>query len=247
MTDLRVKRLRSQLLEEIRAFRWNLRRLEALEFSNPAPERLIRELEEEIKSEETTINSLGFLETKPDRAVEMLGNSHRKIAARIPLLGYIERAQTQYTPWSLLESIQDLASAIIPDYRVIIASADEHNYVVEWNTKTKRLFLWLPRLHRLNALWHTNIGHELFHPALEPFFKEHRPSVAPAITVACKAWVEKQGQPTDDSNLFDKNRVDLVVAETLKIWERGLSEILCDFGCARLLGPAAVMALYSMA
>jgi hypothetical protein len=141
-----------------------------------------------------------------------------------------------------------LAEKIIPGYRVIIASVDKHNYVVEWYPKDKRLFLWLPRLHRLNALLHTNIGHELFHPALESFFKKYRPAVLPVISMSCKGFLEKQGVPTDETDLFfDETRIDMVVSETLKIWERGLSEVLCDFGCAQIFGPAAMTALLSMA
>ena len=170
MTVPSVERLLTQVGEEIRAFRQSLSRLEALDFSNSAPQALIRELRGEIDSEEQTLAMLECFADNPELAVKLIGSSHRNIAARIPFLGYIERAQTQNTPWSLIESVQDLAEAIIPGYQVIIASVDAHNYLVEWFPKTKRLFLWLPRLHRLNVLWHTNIGHELFHPAFEPFF-----------------------------------------------------------------------------
>ena len=247
MTVRRVERLLTQVREEIRAFRQNLSRLEALDFSNPAPLKLIDQLRDEIAKIELKLGYVKQFVVKPDRAVGMISSSHRQIAARIPFLGYIERAQTQHTPWSLIESIQDLASAIIPAYSVIIASVDAHNYLVEWSSETNRLFLWLPRLHRLNVLWHTNIGHELFHPALDPFFAEHLPTVAPSITKACKEFLGKHGVSTDDSDLVGQERLDQLVSKALDIWQRGLSEILCDFGCAIIFGPAAMMALLSMA
>jgi len=247
MTVPSVERLLTQVREEIRAFRQNLSRLEALDYSNPAPVKLIGALREEIDSEEQTLAQLEWFAHNPDLAVKLISSSHRNIAARIPFLGYIERAQTQHTPWSLIGSIQDLASAIIPGYSVIIASVDAHNYLVEWYSKTKRLFLWLPRLHRLNVLWHTNIGHELFHPALSKFFETHLPTVAPSIAKGCKEFLANQGISTDDSDLFAQHRLDRVVRKTLEIWNRGTEEILCDFGCATIFGPAAIMALLSMA
>lgn len=242
MTVPSVERLLTQVREEIRAFRQNLSRLEALDFSNSAPQTLIRELRGEIDSEEQTL-AIAMLECfvdHPDLAVQLIGSIHRNIAARILFLGHIERAQSQHTPWSLIESIQDLASAIIPGYSVIIASVNAHNYLVEWYPETKRLFLWLPRLHRLNVLLHTNIGHELFHPRIEPFFVEHLPTVAPRITKACKNLLV-------DPDSFAQDRLDQLVRETLQIWRRGLSEVLCDFGCATIFGPASIMALLSMA
>lgn len=247
MTVPSVERLLTQVREEIRVFQQNLSRLEALDFSNPAPLELIGQLREEIKSEKQTLNELECFADNPEQAALLIGSSHRNIAARIPFLGYIERAQTQNTPWSLIESVQDLAEAIIPGYQVIIASVDAHNYVVEWNTETKRLFLWLPRLHRLNVLWHTNIGHELFHPTIEPFFVEHLPTVAPRIIEACKKLPIDHGGSTPDADLFAQHRFDLLVRATLEIWKRGVAEILCDFGCATIFGPASIMALLSMA
>lgn len=247
MTVPGVDRLSSQVLEEIRAFQWNLSWLEALDFSNSAPEQLIHELRQEIENEQQTLESLHYFAHNPDRAVQIISSSHRNIAARIPFLGYIERAQTQHTPWSLIGSIQDLASAIIPGYSVIIASVDAHNYLVEWYPETKRLFLWLPRLHRLNVLWHTNIGHELFHPAIDLFCDEHLATVAPRIIEACKKLPGDHGPSTPDADLFAQQRLDLLVRETLDIWKRGVAEILCDFGCATIFGPASIMALLSMA
>lgn len=242
-----VERLRRQVLEEIRAFKQNLQRLEALDFSNPAPLDLIKELRKEIKTEEETIDTLKYFADSEDRARQLLANSHRKIAARIPFLGHIERAQTHHTPWSLVESVQDLAGAIIPEYRVIIASVDAHNYLVEWDPDDKRLFLWLPRLHRLNALWHTNIGHEIFHPALDQFFIKQLPTVAPQIATACRRLQDSLNVASPEPPLFAQRRLDHYVGETLAIWKRGLEELICDFGCASIFGPAAMMALLSMA
>lgn len=247
MTVPSVERLLTQVREEIRVFRQNLSRLEALDFSNPAPLKLIGQLRDEIKSEKRTLNELECFADNPELAVQLIRSNHCKIAARILFLGYIERAQTQNTPWSLVESVQDLAEAIIPGYQVIIASVDAHNYLVEWFPRTKRLFLWLPRLHRLNVLWHTNIGHELFHPAIEPFFAKHLPTVAPLIIKACRKMLGKHGPSKPDPDFLVRHRLDQVVRETLEIWKRGVAEILCDFGCATIFGPASIMALMSMA
>jgi hypothetical protein len=107
MMEMRVERLRNQILEEIRAFNWNLKRLESLDFSNPEPERLIQDLEKDVKAEQDILDLLGpFFDGRPGLAIDLLGNSHRKIAARIPFLGYIERAQTQHTPWSLSKAFK---------------------------------------------------------------------------------------------------------------------------------------------
>ena len=76
---------------------------------------------------------------------------------------------------------------------------------------------------------------------------QHLPTVAPAITDACRKLLGDHAASTPDVDLFAQRRLDLVVCETLEIWRRGVAEILCDLGCATVFGPAAIMAFLSMA
>ncbi|MGB2986955.1 MAG: hypothetical protein WBE26_13870 [Phycisphaerae bacterium] len=251
MTPLLTRRLYNQLLYEIESFKYQLRRLESYHYPTKVSLDLIGQLQTEIDDLATNAERIRDEYTDdPETVADLLANEHRRIAQTLlPLLGYIEHAQTRDVPWSFVQSIESLGAKIVPGRPVLTSVLNEHNYRILWYPNRKHLFLLLPRLHRLNVLWHTNVAHELFHAAIDEFFDAHIRDVTVRIVGACtdvlKNYDEYQGAPLFEKELGQR-RLDLLSKGCLIVWRRAMEELLCDLGCACVFGPAAMMALLSM-
>jgi hypothetical protein len=120
------------------------------------------------------------------------------------------------------------------------------NYMVSWSRSSDQpvVTIYLPKLHRANAFLHVLIGHELFHPAIEPFFPAEKAIITPKLREECKQLLAKlEGDP----ELFAQHRLDAILSHALEAWERGLTELMCDMGAASLFGPAALWTISGFA
>ena len=247
MQLLLYQRLENQLQQEITAFRHTLDLLRSNDYPTKNALNLLEQLQEDLKTiEQDSVEDLKTFAEEPDTLLDLLANQHRKVASLLQFVRYLEDARTRQVPWSLIESIENLGKKLIPGRNIITCITDEHNYRVEWfqDDDYPYVVLLLPRLHRLNTLWHANIGHELFHPAVGHFLKQHNSKVLDNIVHGCREFFKKQEEHVPA--LWEQRRLDVVSAECLLIWERAVEEILCDLAGAAVFGPAALMSLFSM-
>lgn len=241
------QRLANQLQQEITAFRHTLDRLRSNEYPTSNAQDLLEQLQGDLETiEQDAGEDLRIFAEEPDTLLDLLANQHRKVASLLQFVRYLEDARTRQVPWSLIESIENLGKRLSPGRKIITCITDEHNYRVEWfqDDEYPYVVLLLPRLHRLNTLWHANIGHELFHPAVGHFLNQQKPKVLRNILHGCREFFKVQEE--DVPALFEQHRFDVVSAECLLIWERAVEEILCDLAGAAVFGPAALMSLFSM-
>lgn len=160
-------------------------------------------------------------------------------------MDWLRGAQTQNVPWSFIPCIERLAHAIIPEHKLLTYCAHYYNYGISWS-QSERLapyqytVLSLPRLHRTNVLWHTLIGHELFHPRCAEFINKHNQNVLSEIA----------SQLRSSDELFkdlDEEGLDQFTKSIHIAWRRAMEELLCDMACAELFGPAAILSTMAFA
>ncbi len=249
MTDLLISRLASQLKYELRAFDGALQRLQSFSYPTGAAQQLIAELRDEAETQGKSIEQTkSDYREVPEELHELLAIEHRNIAVKTRLLRYIERAQTPEVPWSFVGSIERLADAIVPGRPVLTCCMDDYTYNIQPCPDHRHLILILPRLHRLNVLWHTTIGHEFFHPILKQFLEKRTTEVAWKIARACMERYTGE-HPNARTQLAgyssEPERLDTYIGRCQKLWRRATEELLCDLGCACLFGPASMMTLLS--
>ena len=225
---------------ELDRFESTLSRLEANQF----PSRVAKILIDDQKREANVANvSLTVIETDfdddPPGASARLSSEYRKLRQRRSILEILEKSRSDEVPWSLVPSIERLALDILPDRPILVTTTPDMNYMVSWSQSSHEpvVTIYLPKLHRSNAFLYVLIGHELFHPAIEPFILEEMRIISPKLHEVCrKTLAESEGEP----DLFSQQRVDALINFAMTAWERGLTESMCDMGAAAIFGPAAL-------
>lgn len=177
-------------------------------------------------------------EDDADGAAARLVSEYRKIVQRRRYLEVLDKARSDEVPWSLVPSLERLAQSILSGRGVLVTTTPDMNYMVSWSRQAGHpVTVYLPKLHRANAFLHVLVGHELFHPAVDSFFPDEKTIITPKLRNECKSLLAQLG---DEPDLFFQNRLDAVLNYALEMWERGLTELMCDMGAAAVFGPAAL-------
>ena len=246
MPNILFHQLLLSLTFELESFEGRLNQLRAGDYPTAAANSLIAQLIKDLEEQRKRIAQIVTdLASDPKGAFDRLSSEHRKFIYRLPSLASLENAQTRRVPWSLVPSIEALASTLLPGRLVITSSNEEFNYSINWSTgsgKPPYAFLFVPAIHRLDAFLHVLVGHELFHPTLDQFLDNEQLRVSAPFRAECENYLK--GQPPIPP-LFEKRRLDQMVENVREIWRRALEELICDLGCAAIFGPAAILAAVS--
>lgn len=238
-------RLQALVSSEVARFDKTLAKLRSAHF----PSNVARELIDDIRvtlseQQESICRIVEDFEHDPEGAFDRLKSEHRKMVGKLRFLDAIENARTDEVPWSIIPTIERLASRLMPKQRLLTTATAQFNYAIQWPigiAKGRPIQfpqLFLPKVHRANAFLHLLIGHELFHPLLEEFFVAQQPHVSPVLRDGCLQILKSLGVPDDD--LWGKQRLDQLIELAIQFWRRALEEVMCDLGCAAIFGPAAV-------
>ena len=246
MDKLSLLRLCHHVENEYLAFRSQLKKLEVLEYPTTACLDLISKVDkislEKLNNIREIIKGLHSIKVTSDLEdiKDEIKLSRRKLFEILTIfLGRIYGAQTQRVPWSLIPSIESLANVVIPDYISILFSENLDIYETRWYLRLpeefqdlkKYNFITLPRLHRLNILMHTLVGHD---PQSDKFINSHKNDIASHIT-------------TKIESLPSNERPDIVYDELTVVCSRAIEELLCDMACGELFGPAMFFAMRTYA
>lgn len=239
------KRLHLLLIFELERFEDRLQLLAARNFPSDAAPSLIKELLVEIDLQRKLVERLVLEFPKnPQGSFDRLQTEHLKLVLKLPYIKWLEDAQTDRVPWSLVPSIEVLVSALMPGRTLLTTSSHAFNYGIRWQPSGTGLrgfdILELPSMHRMNAFLHVLVGHELFHPIVHSFLVLERSSVYGRIKTECQKIL--LGGPHTHVAM-DPHRLDKIVEAVADMWTDGLKELMCDMGCAALFGPAAAFAL----
>ena len=240
-TDLHsFNRLAIHLSFALDAFIDELSRLRAADFPTATAFSFIDDLKAAAEQQRADVQViLGDFAFDPAGALARLKSEHRKAWARLGQLSALQNAQTRKVPWSLEPTIERLGKTLIPDSQLLACSVDRYSYEITWwkaksspggQSAPIRGMLFLPSLHRLNALLHVIIGHELFHPLHDEFLDAMQPDVVARLKNSL-------------ASLPVGGRLDQALERARTIWRRALEELICDMGAAALFGPAAVSAI----
>ncbi len=229
---------------EFEGFEARLGGLAAEDYPSDAAPELIKYLLRELTDQRNRVSSIERdFAVDPRGAFDRLRSEHRKLNLRFPFASHIRDAQTRHVPWSLVPSIEHLGEKLVPNRSLITSCFDKFNYSIHrGETKTDPDpfdILFIPSVHRLDAFLHVEIGHELFHLLVAPFLAKEQPRVLGWLRRDCEKFLTSRKPP-------DRSRLDEMTELTRNVWRRAVEEIICDFGCASLFGPAALMASVSL-
>lgn len=111
-----------------------------------------------------------------------------------------------------------------------------------------------PSLERKTILLHCLLGHEIGHLISQPFFtkdldRQFNINTREQIKSSVKAEIESMRLPTD--NLFtpviERDKTQFAIDTAIRVWKRGLEELLADIIGAMLFGPAVLFSTLEMA
>lgn len=183
----------------------------------------------------------------PKGAGDRLRSERRKLVVLLSYLPDLDAAQTRKVPWSLVPGIERLATELNPGRRLLIACVEERTYEIRYFQSPPPSsgihefdLLHIPARHRLNALWHVLVGHELFHPIAHGYLDSVQDPIVARLRIAATTLVGPSSGP-----LFHAKRLDQIVELLRYVWRRAMEELYCDLGCAALFGPAAVLSMMS--
>ncbi len=245
MDDSLFHQLRTLVTFEIHSFEKRLEQLRSSHYPSKVAVEFIDCLNDERKAQRSAIDQIvADHPHDPKGAGERLRSEHRRLVDKLSHLNSLKNAQTQEVPWSVVPSIERLASRLIPSNHLLTTCTPDLNYMIRWHQSPKSsiqrfLVLELPEIHKTNVFLHILVGHELFHPLLGDFFKKTGPSVVGRLRGPCEVLL-KEIAPTRQAQQDD--RLDTVVETARYIWQRALEEVMCDMGCAAVFGPAALFA-----
>lgn len=237
MTASIFAQLQLLLTFEISRFEGKLRSLAAGEYPTEVGPSLITQLLGDLAAQRADVEKIALqYATQPQLSFARLQTEHIKLVFRLSYVTALENAQTEQVPWSLVPSIERLATLLLPDRELLTTCIPVFNYQIRWSTSGEGInryhLLSMPAVHRINVFLHVLIGHELFHPVVHDFLVAERPRVYASI----KAKLNSLQIP-------GPRRVDEVVELIADIWRDGLKELMCDMGCVALFGPAALLAM----
>lgn len=175
-------------------------------------------------------------------------------------LEYVEDAVVRRTPWSLVRPFEELAESIHGHAAFLLRPIWSYNYTIYecvenlrgvvdrpgifesqeeidsfYSQFPQRLYITsFPRLERLNVLFHVLLGHEIAHPIADEWVQgEDEESLIGEIRRRLTTALKVPSDLFDYSSLPD---------EIYTIRTCALQELMCDYACVLLFGPAALFA-----
>jgi len=259
MSNSSLTRIQHQIRFELHSFRNELKKLSVPNYPSKTGNAIIEMLAGKLdKYEETLSKIMGDNEYEDENIVKQ---SHQKLITKIhnPLvkqdakfLNWLSKAQTKRVPWSFVHCAEELFQQIIPNHNLLIYCENQYNYGICWSeSKTLAPYpyyiLSLPGLHRTNILWHTLVGHEIFHPRCNEFIDKYNQKVLINIKNTVTANYRSISSNEDSSDLFSdsekKERIDNITNITHLAWRRAMEELLSDMACVEIFGPSAILAM----
>lgn len=261
MRNADLQRLYQQTKNELLAFRSELDKLSVPNYPTELGQIILCELRTKTENHENVLQKIITDVDEDEQDQNIINICKEKITTdvHIPLvskdikfLNWLYKAQTRRVPWSFVNCIEILGKQILPDKQILICCDDWYNYGICWANKTDvapypYFIISLPLLHRTNILWHSLIGHELFHPRCSEFINKYNKDTLIAITKEITSNINKYITVNNPEDLFTesekKDRIDKLAGIIHFAWKRGLEEILCDMACVEMFGPAALLAM----
>lgn len=115
MPNILFHQLLLSLTFELESFEGRLNQLRAGDYPTAAANSLIAQLIKDLEEQRKRIAQIVTdLASDPKGAFDRLSSEHRKFIYRLPSLASLENAQTRRVPWSLVPSIEALASTLLP-------------------------------------------------------------------------------------------------------------------------------------
>lgn len=265
MANIKLQRIYNQIRNELLTFRNELNKLSVPNYPTLTCHEVIKSLEDKLELyEDYLCKIMGDAEEDDPNIIEEAKN---KLITKIhiPLikqdvnfLAWLSKAQTRKVPWSFIRCIETLAEDIMPGSKLLVYCDNHYNYGIRWSDSEKLApypyyVLSLPSLHRTDILWHTLIGHELFHPRCSEFINSHNKAVLICIKELVakdyKKFIPKELSDEDSESLFiesERNRRIISISNNIhQAWRRGLEELLSDMACVEIFGPSAILAMNS--
>lgn len=269
MASIKLQRIHNQIRNELFTFRNELNKLSVPNYPTSTCKEIIESLERKLDSyEDALVKIMGDIEDDDPKILEEAINKlityiHNPLIIQdVKFLAWLSKAQTRKVPWSFIKCIEAIAQDIIPDPKLLVCCEDHYNYGICWSNSEKLApfpyyVLSLPSLHRTDILWHTLIGHELFHPRCSEFINKHNQSILTSIKDKVKIYVTENykkfiPEELSDEDLgplfiesFKNKRIISISSIVHEVWRRGLEELLSDMACIEIFGPSAILAMNS--
>jgi len=187
-------------------------------------------------------------------------------------LEFVDNAHTDQTPRALVQILEDILGTIDPNSNLLAWPQAKYNYSIldilpvlkrmtenAFNKSTHdQIFhkypdalklISFPRTERDNILLHSVFGHEIGHPIADDFLAiyELDPGFQRGLkTASLNVEKDLQAKISKLSGLslvqFRKDIVDGLI----KIFKRGMQELISDSVSAMIFGPSAMFALYDI-
>lgn len=248
MPGFPIERIHHQIENELSIFCSQLNKLEVETYPTKRCLDIINHLREKVEDYRSKKRSImDQVDDNPDEAArKLISHIHNPLVQQdVKFLDWLRGAQTQNVPWSVIPCIEHLSRKIIPEHKLLTYCAYYYNYAISWSLSERLApypytVLSLPRLHRTNLLWHTLVGHEIFHPCCAEFINKHNQNALSKITQ----------QLRESDELFrglEEERIERISGPIHLAWRRATEELLCDMACVELFGPAGILTMRAFA
>lgn len=261
MKDTELRRIYHQIKNELLTFQNELKKLSVPDYPSEICFKVIDELDKRVDNYEKLLSKIIDDLTPDEQDENIIKECKNKIVTSIhsPLvtqdakfLNWLSKSQTRKVPWSFVHRIEHLGEKILPEKQVLIYSEDKYNYEVCWARNPgvapyPYFIISLPLLHRTNILWHTLIGHELFHPRCYEFIDKYNQEILTEIRDAVSEKSKELLPEEGPENLFSETEKKNLIVDVSNVihfaWRRALEELLSDMACAEIFGPAGLLAM----
>lgn len=250
-----LKRIYYQIKLEISTFKSQLNKLKVPNYPTQTIKEVFSYLEKKLQSYEDVAKQI-FSEAEEGGEEEaknkLIAKVHNPLIQQdAKFLSWIREAQNSSVPWSFVPCIENLAEHILPDKNILIYCENAFTYSICWSHSENVApfpfhIIALPKLHRINILWHTLIGHELFHPCCADFINSYNQEVLSSITKLVSKILDKDNtdyESTLSTKSEEKNNILKMSEAAHYAWRRAFEELLCDMACVEIFGPAAILAM----
>lgn len=261
MKDIELRRLYHQIENELLTFRNELKKLSVPDYPTEVGNKIIDELSEKVNDYEKLLSNIKNDVATDEEDENIIKECKNKIVTSIhsPLvtqdtkfLNWLGKSQTRKVPWSFVHCVERLGEKILPEKQILICSEELYNYEICWAKDTKLapypyFVILLPLLHRINILWHTLIGHELFHPRCYEFIDKYNQEILTEIRDAVSEKSKELLPEEGTENLFSETEKKSLIVDVSEVihfaWRRALEELLSDMACVEIFGPAGLLAM----
>jgi hypothetical protein len=187
-------------------------------------------------------------------------------------LRYVDGAIATKLPWSLPQPLELLSEKILPGTSLMLRPQWKYNYAIlpydlgeSYREELEKLFtkeqvghifegfperfhiISFPSIERRTALLHCDLGHEIGHLVAKKFLEVEDENSAYLVDlrkgIAARVTSENSGAEPQVIQEIIQQKLELAA----EVWWSGLTEIISDMFAMRLLGPAALFALFQMA